>query len=138
MTFSNAFSPDGAWLAAAGELDQNVRLFSLPGGMVQPMSYHVPMTWLTCVAFSPGSEQLAVGGGSFSHPGQAIVFDRKTRAIVHSFEVRTNTVRSVAFSADGKRLAAGSAASVSLLASQRNGQWHQWDLATGKPLASGD
>jgi WD40 repeat protein len=132
-----AFSPDGGSLAVAGELDDAVQIIDAGTGQNRA-SYQVPMTWLSCVAFSNDGTRLAVGGGSFSRNGQVLVYDTTNGILLHTFEVGTNTVRSVSFSPDGTRLAAGSGVSVSLLARQRNGRWYEWDLATGQPLASGD
>jgi WD40 repeat protein len=67
-----------------------------------------------------------------------VVIDTQTGTVAHTFEVGTNTARAVAFSPDGKRLAAGSGVSASLLARQRNGKSYEWDLTTGQPLPSGD
>ncbi len=131
-----AFAPDGTSLAVVRQLAGTVELLDPATGAVRT-TLPVPLTWLTCVAFAPDGGRLAVGGGSATRNGQAWVLDVKTLA-TQTFEVRANTVRAVAFSRDGTRLAVATCPPVVWHLWPRTGGWYQWDLATGRQFASQD
>jgi WD40 repeat protein len=132
-----AFAPDGHSIAVVSQMESKVVFLNTAGGGVLT-ALNVPLDWLTCVAYSPDGAYLAIGGGNYRQHGAVKVYDRGTMTEKHSLEIATNTVTSLAVAPDGTRLAAGSSPPINLVASRRRGQWHQWDLATGKLLASGD
>ena len=80
---------------------------------------------------------LAAGGGSFGQSGQVKLFELPSGRERLTLRVYTNTVTALTFSSDGKTLIAGSGISTSVLARQRNGAVHRWEVSTGRPLDPG-
>lgn len=65
---------------------------------------------VTALAFSPDGQYLAVGGGEPSRSGELKLFRTEDGTLVREFtDAHSDTVFTVAFSHDGKRLASGAA-----------------------------
>jgi WD40 repeat protein/Flp pilus assembly protein TadD len=115
-----AFSPDGRWLAAAGDY---VRVWdALTGQEVQTLRGH--LGWVGSLAFSPDSRRLASGGVD----GSVKLWDVPTGYEPLGFAGFPGPVTSLAFSPNGRYLAA-----VSRNANERDltGELRVWD--TGEP-----
>jgi WD40 repeat protein len=130
---SVAFAPDGRTLAVAALFDTHLVVWEPAAGKVRTTAT-LPVSWQTCVAFSPAGKSVAVGGGSFGRPGQVTVFRSDTLVEVRTLPVHTNTVTALAFAPDGSTLAAGSGRSARWPDGPSHGAVHRWDLATGRPL----
>jgi WD40 repeat protein len=112
---SAAFSPHGEWAAFGGEnglayLWDAIHGEGLALGMARPASNAD-----VSVAFSPSGDILAVADGL---PGSLRLFDGRTLFL--NSEVRVAGINAMAFSADGRLIAAGG-----------NGEVTVWDTATG-------
>jgi WD40 repeat protein len=101
-----AFSPDGHFVAAAGE-NQEVLLWSLvepgasrPFGTAEPRSLRGHSERISDCAFSPDGKLLASTG----YDGQVILW-RLSDATERLLPAPGGTMRAIRFSADGKRLA---------------------------------
>ena len=100
---SLAFTPDGAYLAAAGGNNQVVpiRIWDVASGReVSSLRGHSGIVW--GVAFSPDGQTLA----SVSSDATAKVWDWRTQTLVRSLDFPSQVV-SVSFSPDGQSLAVG-------------------------------
>jgi WD40 repeat protein len=126
-----AFSGDIAYSAAA--LAGTVKAWDVRT-MAEKWSVPLPMDWLTDLALSRDGTVLAVAGGSFHRSGEVRLLNAADGQETQRFTVPVNTVRKVAFTPDGKVLIAGTTASISPFAWNRNGRVHRWDVATGQEL----
>lgn len=109
---SAAFSPDGKWLAVGGYREVLLLAVGAPG---QRRTLPVPAGAVTCVAFSPDGFRIAAAGGVPGKSGEIRVYDldaARASAPVQKHclgaGIHSDVVFSVAWSPDGKTLAAGS------------------------------
>jgi WD40 repeat protein len=83
----------------------------------------------TAATFSPDGKWLAYGSSTYSPSGDfqaaLTVLDLQTREILHRFELSDADIQTIAFSPDGRRLAAGDA----------DGRIRVWETATGGKAA---
>ncbi len=117
---SVAYSPDGKWLAAAGHFaDGTVKVWDATSGQ-ETLTLEGHTGLALSVAFSPDGKRLATGSFAmqeiprdnekFEEPSAMVeVWDTTSGEEVLSLKGHTGGVLSVAFSADGKRLASASA-----------------------------
>ncbi|WP_052398034.1 WD40 repeat domain-containing protein [Streptomyces sp. NRRL F-5123] len=110
-----AVSPDGSWLATAGN-DETVRIWdTATGAVVRTLTGHTD--WVTAVAVSPDSSWLA----TTSNDRTVRIWDRATGALTRTLTGHTDPVNAVAVSPDG-----------SWLATTSNDETVRiWDAATG-------
>ena len=120
-----AFSPDGKLLATGGY--QDVLIWDLRRARLLRRIGLGPMSNLVQdLAFHKDGVLLAVAEGSPAGPGAVKVFHAAEGRLVMDFSEPKDVVYSVAFSPDGKWLAAGGAESVV----------HVWSVADKKHVAS--
>ncbi|KAF5604349.1 vegetatible incompatibility het-e-1 [Fusarium pseudocircinatum] len=98
IAMSVAVSPDGKRLGSASE--RGIELWDVATGSRLP---RLGSPWPTTIAFSANSEYLALGSASVIK-----LYDVKTGAILQTLKGFNGPVTSVAFSADGQHLIAGS------------------------------
>lgn len=100
------FSPDGAWLAVSGyheTLLYDAETLELAHRFVG-LSERIES-----VAFSPGGERLAVGGGSPAQFGEIQIWDVAKGELLHSEIVTADCLFGVSWSPDGETIAFGGA-----------------------------
>jgi len=121
------YSPDGTRLASAG-LDGAVHFYDLkkPGSKPRSLPKNDKPVW--AVAFHPDGLRLATAGDDFI----VRVWDLDTLTEIQSFEMQ-GEIHGVAFSRDGKRLAACTVPGLAI-GRPRQGVAAVWDLASGKKL----
>ncbi len=131
-----AISPDGKTVVAGGDLhdwdgQHGIDVWENVGDDKQrthqqlKSSLFVRTGLAAALAFSPNGQYLAIGCGDGPNP-PILVWDLQKGEVVHQLVGHTSSVRTVAFSPDGKQLAtADGTTSVRL-----------WDLKTGKQTAS--
>ncbi|MER6110195.1 nSTAND1 domain-containing NTPase [Streptomyces hirsutus] len=114
---SIALSPDGRTLATYSK-DGKVRIWDLPGGRLRHTFTGLDFSGVA--AFSPDGRTLAVAGVG---GGEAMIdlWDPVTGRKLGTFTVPDGSVRGMAFSPDGRSVAASSTAAVRV-----------WDVATGR------
>jgi eukaryotic-like serine/threonine-protein kinase len=99
-----AFSPDGSQVLAY-DRDNQVHVWDLASGeCVQTMPLHVQR--VRDVAFSPVAPRLAVASRR-GESSELLIYDYQTQTLVKRIPAFETTIGSLAFSADGSRLAAG-------------------------------
>jgi WD40 repeat protein len=124
-----AYSPDGGALAVAGgnpygDGDGGVRVYDAASGALRWRAAGLPRMAYE-VAYSPDGRLLATAGGTWAHPGhgELLLWDAATGKLLRRFpEKEASPLLSVAFSPDGKRLAAGAL----------GGTLRVWDLEGGE------
>jgi WD40 repeat protein len=114
------FSPDGFLLAVRG-WSRTVYLFENPSGKLVGELEH--KREVRRIAFSPRDPLLAT-----SADRTVRLWDAANRQCLHQFRSFRRSVESLAFSRDGRLLAAGA----------REGHVRLWDVATGRQLAGYD
>jgi WD40 repeat protein len=113
-----AFSPCSRWLAAA--CHHAVRVWDAATGELTQEMYTGRGFDVLSLAFSPDGRWLV-----FPHHSQVMVWDLETRALAHTLKGHDQSVRWVAFSADGR-----------LASSDRSMSIRFWDPATGACIRS--
>jgi WD40 repeat protein/mono/diheme cytochrome c family protein len=104
--FALAFSPDGKELATGGV--NEVLVWDASNGKLLRRLPRLPAR-VHALAYSAVGKHLLVGGGTAGEYGEVALADAKTGERVRVFGTFDDIVLSVAFSADGKTVAAGSA-----------------------------
>src|SRR5579864_440655 len=109
--FSVAADAAGRFLATASE-DKTLRVWNLATGeLLRTLRPPIAPGWegkLYATAISPNGELIAAGGWTgFDNKFSIYLFARSTGRLVRRIPGLTNIITSLAFSAEGKRLAAG-------------------------------
>jgi WD40 repeat protein/serine/threonine protein kinase len=130
-----AFSPDGRWLASAGD-DRVVKVWDMATGQARFTLRGLSQP-IWSVAFSPDGRQLASAGCEYDAdgrplPGEVKVWDLAKAEAILTLQGANAPVLGVAFSPDGKRLAGATAGGQDTEHQAAPGQVMVWELATAK------
>lgn len=98
-----AFAPDGKSVVAVSQ--SGLHVFGWPE-LDRQRTIKISASNLHCVAFSPNGKHLAVGGGNPSENGSVEVFSWPAGKSVSTLNGHSDSVRSVAWTDDGKLLTA--------------------------------
>jgi WD40 repeat protein/serine/threonine protein kinase len=140
-----AFSPDCHRLASAGPITnaeyppQDMKIWDTKTGQ-EIFTLKAPEPLISTLAFSRDGKYLASGGGGDSdtsppEPGEIVLWDALTGAELHTLK-DTVGFFGVAFSPDGKCLAAGSSIWDQATRRYVSGVVKVWDVQTGQELQS--
>lgn len=126
---SLAFSPDNRYLAWAGG-DATVTIWNSDTGQKVATLAELPHP-ANQVAFSPDGQLLACACGN-RRQGEVRVWTFPQREVLHAWDGKQRGFSSVAFSSDGKRLAAGT--QIVDMRLQDYGMVSMWELPSGREL----
>jgi hypothetical protein len=141
--FEAAFSPDGKLIAAAFRKGLVQTWDTATGSCLR--TFNTGHDLATCVAFSPNGKLLAAGSGETSttgtpcldHEGLLKIWDLNTGVEVFSCDSVSACVWSVAFSRDGRHLAAAIGNFITTGGhSIIPGEVRVWDIITGQEIYS--
>jgi RNA polymerase sigma factor (sigma-70 family) len=118
---SLAFSPDGQIVAMTADRDPFIRFFSTATGKLTSQIQEDHPWTIYAVAFSPDGKSLATAG----EDSVARVWDLTTRKALHQLKL-AEPVTDVAWSADGKRLAAAAVRTVTVWEAATETKLHQF------------
>ena len=118
--YAVAFSPDGRYLASS--MDKAVGLWEMPSGKLIATLLSGGTRWVISIAFSPDGRYIALGS----------VYDEMVRLleipsgkILATLAGHAESIRSVAFSSNGRYLASGNEKNVRL-----------WEMPSGREIAT--
>ena len=127
-----AISPDGSKILTADTSNGIVLWDAITYEEI--LNYGYEEKKITCITFSPGSTQFAVGYKYSSNSYYVSVHDIKTKKLVNNLS-QTAPVVGVAFSLDGSQLLTGQRVGFGPTGNSGSGA-ELWDLSTDKKLAS--
>lgn len=97
-------------IVVSGSVDKSLGIWGSTGEWTNPQTLGPFQDRVTALDFSPDHKLLAIGGGLPAAAGELIIWDLAKQAPLRTFkDVHSDVVYGVAFSADGKWIASGSA-----------------------------